>query len=133
MVLFHFGRLNYYKKLKNKNYVEEPIVELIIIYEDIILNKKKYNNIALKELFNYRIKNLEKIINNKQILKYPALYSEHLKNKFNYKNIAKTDNNLYLIFFFKKINKFELITNSNETENIKKQIVELALKNANLL
>jgi len=125
--------LNYYKKLKNKNYVEEPIVELIIIYEDIILNKKKYNNIALKELFNYRIKNLEKIINNKQILKYPALYSEHLKNKFNYKNIAKTDNNLYLIFFSKKINKFELITNSNETENIKKQIVELALKNANLL
>ena len=125
--------LNYYKKLKNKNYVEEPIVELIIIYEDIILNKKKYNNIALKELFNYRIKNLEKIINNKQILKYHALYSEHLKNKFNYKNIAKTDNNLYLIFFSKKINKFELITNSNETENIKKQIVELALKNANLL
>ena len=125
--------LNYYKKLKNKKYVEEPSVELIIIYEDIILNKKKYNNIALKELFNYRIKNLEKIINEKQILKYPALYSEHLKNKINYKNIAKTDDNLYLIFFFKKINKFELITNSNETENIKKHIVELALKNANLL
>jgi len=125
--------LNYYKKLKNKNYVEEPTVELIIIYEDIILNKKKYNNIALKELFNYRIKNLEKIINEKEILKYPALYSEHLKNKINYKNIAKTDDNLYLIFFCKKINKFELITNSNETENIKKHIVELALKNANLL
>ena len=125
--------LKYYKKLKNKNYIEEPIVELIIIYEDIILNKKKYNNIALKELFNYRIKNLEKIINQKQILKYPALYSEHLKNKINYKNIAKTDDNLYLIFFCKKINKFELITNSNETENIKKHIVELALKNANLL
>lgn len=125
--------LKYYKKLKNKNYIEEPIVELIIIYEDIILNKKKYNNIALKELFNYRIKNLEKIINQKQILKYPALYSEHLKNKINYKNIAKTDDNLYLIFFSKKINKFELITNSNETENIKKHIVELALKNANLL
>jgi|TARA_B000000475_G_scaffold263835_1_gene250747 hypothetical protein len=125
--------LNYYKKLKNKKYVEEPSVELIIIYEDIILNKKKYNNIALKELFNYRIKNLEKIINEKQILKYPALYSEHLKNKINYKNIAKTDDNLYLIFFCKKINKFELITNSNETENIKKHIVELALKNANLL
>lgn len=125
--------LNYYKKLKNKKYVEEPTVELIIIYEDIILNKKKYNNIALKELFNYRIKNLEKIINEKKILKYPALYSEHLKNKINYKNIAKTDDNLYLIFFCKKINKFELITNSNETENIKKHIVELALKNANLL
>jgi hypothetical protein len=125
--------LNYYKKLKNKKYVEEPTVELIIIYEDIILNKKKYNNIALKELFNYRIKNLEKIINEKEILKYPALYSEHLKNKINYKNIAKTDDNLYLIFFCKKINKFELITNSNETENIKKHIVELALKNANLL
>ena len=125
--------LNYYKKLKNKKYVEEPTVELIIIYEDIILNKKKYNNIALKELFNYRIKNLEKIINEKEILKYPALYSEHLKNKINYKNIAKTDDNLYLIFFCKKINKFELITNSNETENIKKHILELALKNANLL
>ena len=125
--------LNYYRKLKNKNYVEEPSVELIIIYEDIVLNKKKYNHIALKELFNYRIKNLEKIINEKQILKYPALYSEHLKNKINYKNIAKTDDNLYLIFFCKKINKFELITNSNEAENIKKHIVELALKNANLL
>jgi hypothetical protein len=125
--------LNYFKKIKKKNYIEEPIVELIIIYEDIILNEKNYNNIALKEIFSYRIKNLEKLINDKNILKYPALYSEHCQNKNNYKLIAKTDNNLYLIFISKKINKYELITNSDKSDDIKKKIVDVALKNANIL
>lgn len=120
--------LRYYEKLKNNNWKQEPYVDMIIIDETISLNRHLSKEYKIK-LLQDKIDILKVKLENEKLLKYPCSYKEHLIYKNKLKNIISYDPSIYLVFMCKELNKYEIMTHSQASNDIKSLVIQNELFN----
>jgi hypothetical protein len=111
--------LKYYKGLKQKNYIQEPIVNLLFVYEDLFLNIDKSEEEKLTEI-KERNQVLYTLMKHEKLPEYPCLFSEHHKVRNKLDKILAINNYIYMFIVIN--NKVEMRTKSTVSEDIKKII-----------
>lgn len=115
--------LQYYNNLIKNNYKICPLVQMLIIDENIILNEHLVIE-HKKQLLKEKINILNKKLKQENLLIYPCLYTEHIKIKDKFRDIIKYDKNIYLIFICEEYNMQEIITHSKSPKKIKDLVLK---------
>jgi hypothetical protein len=101
---------------------------MIIIDESISLNRHLSKEHKIK-LLQEKIDILKVKLENEKLLKYPCSYKDHLIYKNKLKNIISYDPNIYLVFMCKELNKYEIMTHSQASNDIKRLVIQNELFN----
>ena len=115
--------LHYYNTLIKNNYKISPLVQMLIIDESIMLN----DHLVLehkKQLLQDKVDILNEKLKKENLLVYPCLYTEHLKNKNKFRDIIKYDSSIYLIFLCPEYNMREVVTTSKATKTTRDLVLK---------
>ena len=115
--------LQYYNTLIKNNYKICPLVDMLITDESIMLNDHLIMD-HKKQLLQEKIDILNDKLKKENLLVYPCLYTEHLKNKNKFRDIIKYDSNIYLIFICPEYNMREIVTTSKATKKTQKLVLQ---------
>ena len=104
--------LNYFKKLKKNNYKNEPLVDMLFVYEDLALNHEMNRETKINET---KIRNdvLHVLMKKEGFPDYPCFYSDHHKHKHKIPKILEINPNIYIFTVINGQLKMETISKVN--------------------
>lgn len=115
--------LQYYNTLIKNNYKISPLVQMLIIDENIMLNDHLVVE-HKKQLLQDKVDILNEKLKKENLLVYPCQYTEHLKNKNKFRDIIKYDSSIYLIFVCPEYNMREVVTTSKATKTTRDLVLK---------